>query len=278
MGNVLLRKMLLDLRGQVIGWGMALSALLVVNVLLFPMTAEMLEEIQVPEELFAFVGGLSDLTTFEGYMNSQYFGIAMLILAVFAIIAGTAALVGEERDGTLELLLAQPVSRTRLATAKMCALAFATSAIVLMTLAATAVSALAISAEVAWGRLMLGFVMLLLFVTVTGALAMMMSLLLGDRKGSGALVALLLVASYVLESLSYLVSELEPLRPFLLTTYYQGDNALVGDISLGYAVALVFMLVVSISATLYLFQRRDIGVGAGIQWRRKRPARTADLG
>lgn len=52
---------------------------------------------------------MADLSP-EGYLNGQYFNLlATLLLLIFAIGFGARTLAGEEREGTLELVLATPV-------------------------------------------------------------------------------------------------------------------------------------------------------------------------
>lgn len=52
---------------------------------------------------------MADLSP-EGYLNGQYFNLlAPLLLLIFAIGFGARTLAGEEREGTLELVLATPV-------------------------------------------------------------------------------------------------------------------------------------------------------------------------
>ena len=58
-----------------------------------------------------------------------------LAIAVFAILAGTGSIVGEENQGTLDILLAQPVSRLRLIATKMVGLALANGMVVAILLA-----------------------------------------------------------------------------------------------------------------------------------------------
>lgn len=68
-----------------------------------------------PEVLIAFLGADSP----GGYVAGEMFNLVFPIAVVtFAIIVGASALAGEERDGTMSILAAQPVSRTRVLWAK----------------------------------------------------------------------------------------------------------------------------------------------------------------
>jgi ABC-2 type transport system permease protein len=66
----------------------------------------------------------TDLTSPAGYLASSVFGLLVpLLVAVLAVAQGTRAVAGDEEAGTLELLLANPVSRTRVALQRFAALA-----------------------------------------------------------------------------------------------------------------------------------------------------------
>ncbi len=80
----------------------------------------------IPKELFAMFG-ISDpkvMLTPEGFLSTRlYASIGPIIMIAFGISAGTSAIAGEERRGTLDLLAAQPISRDRIVTEKFLGLA-----------------------------------------------------------------------------------------------------------------------------------------------------------
>jgi ABC-2 type transport system permease protein len=62
------------------------------------------------------IGAAQGLTTPVGYLHSQFFSSMLpILLLVFGIGVGARAIAGAEDDGTLELLLANPVTRRRVA-------------------------------------------------------------------------------------------------------------------------------------------------------------------
>ena len=69
-------------------------------------------------------GGNVDYASGAGYLSSELFSFMVpLLLLVAAIGAGARATAGEEERGTLDLLLANPISRRRLVLEKLAALA-----------------------------------------------------------------------------------------------------------------------------------------------------------
>jgi ABC-2 type transport system permease protein len=76
---------------------------------------------QLPKSVQVAVGlgSGSGLTSPVGYMDSQFFAnILPAIFLVFAIGAATWSVAGDEQSGMLEMFLASPISRTRLAIAR----------------------------------------------------------------------------------------------------------------------------------------------------------------
>ena len=66
----------------------------------------------------------------------------------------------------------------------------------------------------------------------------------------------------MLEALSGVNQAIADLRPVYLTTYFQGQNAVLGDIEWGYFIVWLAATVVLAVANVVLFVRRDIATGA----------------
>lgn len=273
MTAALLRKALRDLRGQALGWGLGLGVLLALTTGLYPSISSTYGEAmsQLPEEFLAFFGADFGLDTLPGYLNAEFFSYAPVILAVFAIMAGTATLAGEEGQGTLDLLLAQPVSRLQVALTKHIALLVATAAVLIIMMAAFWLSLLFISADVPVGRILVAFALLWPFEVAVAYLSVLLSLVVPGRLAAGVIMAIFLVSSYILDSLANLVSWLANGRPVFLTAYYRGGEALVGEVSWIYLGGLLAIVVVTPLLNLWLFQTRDIGVRAPLRVFRRLP-------
>ncbi|WP_440007342.1 ABC transporter permease [Halomicrococcus sp. SG-WS-1] len=78
----------------------------------------------LPEETRrAFVGNVTTITTIDGYMASQFYQLTwLLVLGVYYAYAAASSVASEVENGTLELVLAHPVSRSRLVVGKFFAL------------------------------------------------------------------------------------------------------------------------------------------------------------
>lgn len=103
-------------------WTIGTAAFTVVSVAFYPVfkdLGEIEEQLQNADEglqaIFGAQGGIS-LISPEGFVHSQVFASNLpILLLIFAIGLGSRAIAGAEGDGTLELLLANPVTRRRVA-------------------------------------------------------------------------------------------------------------------------------------------------------------------
>jgi ABC-2 type transport system permease protein len=127
-------KALWDNRRNYLGWTAALTAVAMMYASLWPsigdnpaLTSAMDAYPETLKQAFA----MQDLSLPQNYLGSTVFGLLVpLLLAVFAIAAGTKALATDEEAGTLDLVLAHPVGRTRLALQRFAAIAVGVALIV----------------------------------------------------------------------------------------------------------------------------------------------------
>src|SRR5207302_6238091 len=127
-------------------------------------------------------GDASKLTSPEGFLSLAFFSFMPLVVGVFAVLAGSGLLAADEENGTLDLVLAHPVSRTALFLGRLLALATATAAILVLSwlgfVVAMTWSALAVSP---WA-LALPYLSLLALLFFFAGLALLLSMVLPSRR------------------------------------------------------------------------------------------------
>jgi ABC-type multidrug transport system permease subunit len=89
----------------------------------------------------------------------------------------------------------------------------------------------------------------------------MLAQVFASRLVGGTIIAGFLVASYMLDALSGVSPILVDMRPLYITSYFQGDAALNGDISWMYLCMSLATLVLLAMGNVIFFVRRDIAVG-----------------
>jgi ABC-2 type transport system permease protein len=262
MRDPLFRKSMRDLRGQILGWGLGMGAMLALTVALFPSISDLYGDLlsELPDTWAGLIGE-GDLGTLGGYLSVEFFSYAHVAFAVFAILAGGALIVGEEVSGTMDLLLSQPVTRLRVALVKLSAFTASLALIIGITFLGFIIAALLIGETSSMGRFLNSFLLLLPFELMVALAAAMLAQLFASRLAGGTILAGLLVASYMLDSLSGVSQILVDMRPLYLTSYFQGVGALNGDISWAYLGASLVAVVLLAIANVMFFVRRDIAVG-----------------
>ena len=129
--NVFL-KSLRDQRRSLMFWAIGVAALSIVTVLFYPIVKDVPEVSKLFEDsetlARVFAGGFTDLTSPEGYLNSQLYSLLVPILfLIFTIGQGSGAIAGEEEKGTLDILLSNPTTRLQVLIQKFAAMVAETS-------------------------------------------------------------------------------------------------------------------------------------------------------
>lgn len=107
-------------------WTCAIGAFIVICLFMYP---EMKSQTDSISSLFSSMGAFSsafgldilDYGSLKGFYGIECGNILGLGGALFAALAGIAALAGEEKEGTAEFLLTHPLSRTEIVTKKLIA-------------------------------------------------------------------------------------------------------------------------------------------------------------
>jgi ABC-2 type transport system permease protein len=221
----------------------------------------------VPPILQGLAGKPVNVETLGGYVQYKYGGFFPLMTGLWSILALSGTLAGETRRGSLDIVLAAPVSRRRIAIEKvlghvsMLALAMvligsltAIAGSAFARLEGDAIPATAAFAFATWLGLM---------ALAAGSLAFALSPFVGRGSAAGVAGAVML-GGFLLNGYKSTISQLEPFANLtwfgwtddhlpLAGQYDWPSLAIVGVVSLGF-------LVVGVEA----FARRDIGATTAI--------------
>jgi ABC-2 type transport system permease protein len=213
----------------------------------------------IPEEMMNF--GSGSLFTLPGSITlGLQHPLAIAMLGIFAVGSSSVAVAGERARGTLEVLLARPISRTTLYVSILVALLLA----VLLVLAAIvggmigSATAVGIVDELDLGQLPLvlvnGFGLWAAFTTF--GLAMSVSF---DRPGPAIGLALAyLLVNYFLEILGSLWSDAAWTQEYSLLHHFDPGAILTGDLDPIDLVIVYAAAVVPVVYALLVFPKRDL--------------------
>lgn len=220
---------------------------------------ELMESGIFPEQFTQFGGG--DIFTLSGSVALGFIHpLAVGLNLVFAVGYAGSAVAGEAQRGTLEVLLARPVSRRTV----YWTFAAATALFLAVTVAALTLGALLGAtltgnvAELGTGNLGLVWLNALLLYGAFAAIALAASVSF-DRLGPaiGLSLAVVLV-SYFLDAIGDLWPDAAGLQPFSLFHYLDAQADLAGLPRWGDFGILAAVIVVAVGYALVAFPRRDL--------------------
>ena len=268
----ILRHSFLRSLGQVLGWGIALALLGVYAIMIHdsfvePETQKQYQQLiaNYPPELMSFFGDMNDLFSAGGYLNMVFFSYMPIIIGIFSITSNAAMLAGDEEKGTLDLVLAHPVSRAGLFGGRLIALTLATIAILGLTWAGFIIPLSQTSLEATPIEIAYAFLSLFAIMMFFGMLALLLSMLLPSQRLAAMTSGLLLVVSYFITSLGRLNEKLADTERLLPLHYYQGGYAVSG-MNWNWFAGLLGMALLFALLAWWRFERRDIRVAGEGNW------------
>src|SRR5262245_39697406 len=265
MLNSVFLKTVRDMRRGLLWWSLGLAGLVATLVAVYPTVRDNpdLTKLvrQYPDALKSFLsfGGGVDYTSGAGYLGSELFSFMIpLLFLVAAIGAGARAIAGEEEKGTLDLLLANPVSRRRVVLEKLGALVLELVALGLVLWIALVIGSHVVTMKVSAVHLGAGAAAAALLGVAFGTIALLIGAASGKRGLAAGLSAALAVAAYVVNSLAPLVSGLEPLQKITPIYQYAASDPLRNGLEAQHVAVLVGIALVAAVLAVAAFDRRDI--------------------
>ena len=259
IGAGVIGKTLRDQRGVTVGMSVTVLLIAVGMIALYPQFADQFADIDLPPIYEVFFGEAS-IDTPAGFFAAEFFGWVPLLIIAIAVIAGTAAIAGEESNGTIELLLAEPVTRRALLLRKTAGLMLSMAIIAAVSYAGMIVGRLLISEfDLGYRAMLEATLLMLLLVWFFLAFSILASASLPSRTAAATTVTALIVLAYlasVIASLIDAVAWLEHTTPFGWADYVE---ALLHGMPWIEAVALFAFTVAFTWLAVLLFERRDVG-------------------
>ncbi len=255
-------------RTALIWWTIGSLVLTVVILALFPSiqdkAAQMNQVInQLPEgirEMKAGGVGHVDVGDPAQFLNSQLFYITLpMVWIIMAITRGSGILGRDEQDGTLEVLLARPISRSHLLLAKAAALIAEMLIVAGITCLAIVLLAPQFKLNVGAGHLLLASLFTAAFSLSFGVIAFALQAASSLTKRAATAVAVAIsFGGYLIASLSPMTDWLKIPSKLVPFHYFDPLAILHGQVGRGLILYLFVVYVAGLMVGVLGFQRRDI--------------------
>ncbi len=256
-------KTLRGFRVPILGWGLGLGVLMAVVLAAVPTvlgTPAARAAVVALGPSFAWFAEPVKIDTPGGYATWKY-GLTLLVVAIWPILAMSGMLRGEEDRGSMDVLLSLPRNRVRVALEKVAAMwtALLTMGILIGLLAFAGGSK--VNAGISMGDAILFGVNLALISGLFGAIALLVSQFTQERRTAAGVTAGILLVFIVMDMVHRVVSNADWLSRLSPVYYFNLSKPLVAGYgaNAGALLVLVAISVVLTGAAVWLFPRRDIG-------------------
>lgn len=212
-----------------------------------------------PEVQRGFIGNVETLSTIEGYLVAQvYQQLWVLLLGVYFAYAGARSISTEVENASIDLLLANPISRTRVVVGKFLSLAVVVVVVNVVSLLAIYEGVLFISEEVDPVNLALVHGLSVVYLLAASAVGLVLSVVFDSTRRAQAAAIGAIFGTFLVDSLTY-DTDYEWLGAFSLSRYFDAGTLLTeGEVAWNDVAVLVVVTVGLVILAAELFERKDV--------------------
>ncbi|MGH2505145.1 MAG: ABC transporter permease subunit, partial [Ktedonobacterales bacterium] len=210
---------------------------------------------------FRFFGDPVAIATPQGYTTFKILGLLPLFLGIWTVIAGAYLTRGDEERHALDLVLGEPVSRTRALGEKVIAFALGTLIIGLLVALGLMLGLASAKLPADPGGSLLAGLNFSLCAFVYGALGLFFSQFTRRAGAAAGIAGAYMAIDFVVAGAARSTSGLDWLGRLTINYYSELSKPIIADygVNVGALVVLLLMSVALVAASFWLFAHRDIG-------------------
>lgn len=251
---------------MILGWGLGLGVLgyylFDIYETFFQRDVNLMEVFNAfPEDIMAFFGGDVDLFSPSGFLHLEFFSYMPIVLGIMVVSAAASLVSKDEEEGTLEVILAQPISRFSLFMSRFFALILSVILILSITWVGFYLGENLNDFGLSNLELIRPFISLFAILMLFLSFALLLSMILPTSSSAGLVSGFLLIASFFISSLARIDENLEGINRFSPLKYYQGGAAVEAldaqNLLLLFGLSIGFLII-----AIFLFVKRDLRFGS----------------
>lgn len=259
-------KTIRDRRISLIWWNIGFVAMVIGIAALYPSIKESAAPLaeymaNLPDAVKALFGGadLTDIASPTGFFNAELFGLMVPIMfIIFATGFGSSTIAGEEERGTMDLLLANPVSRQRVVIEKFLALVLSTALLGFMMWLSLVLSSIAFDITISSVKLAAVTLTSVLLGLSFGMIGFATGCLTGKRSLAVAAATILASGSYIFNAIAKIVEAAKDYERLSLFYYHSDINPLKNGIDVGDVVPFIAVIAIALVIGIIGFNKRDL--------------------
>jgi ABC-2 type transport system permease protein len=234
--------------------------------------AELAGQMEVLPAVFrGMLGDPIRIETLGGFLSWRVGNILPIFLGLWSVLALSGTLAGEGARGTLDLIVASPLSRRRIAIQKVLGHVVAVAIAMLIAAAATWLAGLAFRTlpgdEFTFIQALGHFTLTGLLILAAGAVAFAAAPVVG-RNRAAALGALALFGGYIIKSYAPLAPAVDALTPISWYSWTADHRPLAGQWDWAPVGLLALVTVGLLAVGVAAFERRDLVQSVALRWLR----------
>jgi beta-exotoxin I transport system permease protein len=250
-------------------WGIGLGIYALYATMILPSMDALKQYLSVvesmPSALLQAFGLTSDMTfmaTPEGFLSFGFFGYAMIMLAVYAVIAGLNVTANEEDQGIMDILLSLPLPRQRIILEKFAAYTVLiigiTALILIFLVAGTLISPL----DFDQGHIVVSAINMIPSTLMVLAFTICATSFIRSKSRATAVAAGFVTVSYLLNVIGNAAGDsiAGVLNRLSFFFYYDNNGVMQHGLAILNVIGLLVAALALIAAGVWAFQRRDVGI------------------
>lgn len=251
-------------RWSIMWWTVGIAFFIALNLAFYPSFRDQSQELSkafndLPESAVALFSDTGEFFSPVGYLSSQIFYFMLpLLLGILSISLGSSLIAKEEKEGTVELLLSRPLSRSKLLAGKAIAGGIITALAATVAMITTVILAKAVDLKVGSKEIVLASAAAFVLAVAFGSVAFLLSATGRARAASLGLATLFALGGYIIASLQSAADWLKwPAKVFPFD-YYRPAEILSGNYSWSRLLYIIGVIIVCGVLSYLVFRRRDI--------------------
>jgi len=202
------------------------------------------------------------MASYIGFLNVELY--QMFWLLILGILVGfiAASLVSREVEAkTIDLLMANPISRKQIVFEKFVGLIPMILIINFATYLAVCGVTLAINEEINFSYLLMTHIVSIPYFFAVASMGLLISVIIDEKMKASIVMIAVIVGMFVFRSVSLIVTDYEAIGFLSLTNYFNPYDILKsGTVDAVGVVVLVVVILECLLVSMFIFERRDINV------------------